>query len=243
MRSLILFPLVLCVAPVFAEKPEAPAPAPAKGDKVALPASESLRYSINWPSGLSLGEGSFKATQSKSGGWELDLALDASIPGFAVVDHYHSFANSELCSESLEKTYQHGRRKASEKTTFDLEKGEATRQSLDEGAGKSTIATGACAHDALTFIQYVRRELALGHLSPQHKVVFGSEYQVRLDYKGPQSIKIGEGNQSADRIEASLKGPQTNLTFEIYFARDGGRTPLLVRVPLTLGAFTMELVP
>ncbi len=237
--------LTLLATGLFAEKPAAtPVPAaPAKTEKAMLPPSESLRYSINWPSGLSLGEGSFKATQSKSGGWELDLALDASIPGFAVVDHFHSFANGELCSESLEKSYQHGRRKASEKTTFDLEKNEATRQSQEEGGGKSTVSTGACAHDALTFIQYVRRELALGHLTPQHKVIFGSEYQIRLDYKGPQALKIGEGSQQADRIEASLKGPQTNLTFEIYFARDAGRTPLLVRVPLALGAFTMELMP
>jgi len=238
--------LILCLAVsslLLAEKPSPAPPSPAKSEKASLPASESLRYSINWPSGLSLGEGSFKATQSKSGTWELDLALDASIPGFAVVDHYHAIANADLCSQSLEKTYQHGRRKASEKTTFDLEKGEATRQGNEEGAGKSTITTGACAHDALTFIQYVRRELALGHLSPQHKVIFGSEYQIRLDYKGQQAIKIGEGNQPADRIEATLKGPQTNLTFEMYFARDGGRTPLMVRVPLALGAFTMELVP
>ncbi len=238
MRSFLL----LIIAPaLFAERP--PAPPPAKTEKALLPPAEFLRYSINWPSGLSLGEGSFKTTQAKSGSWELELSLDASIPGFAVVDHYRAFANANLCSESLEKTYQHGRRKANEKTTFDLEKNQATRQNQEDATTRSTIPTEACAHDAITFIQYVRRELALGHLTPQHKVIFGSEYQVRLDYKGPQTVRIADGSQSADRVEVSIKGPQTNLTFEMYFAREGGRTPLLVRVPLALGAFTMELVP
>lgn len=232
--SRLLF-LACSVSVVFAETPAG------KAEKSPLPASESLRYTINWPSGLSLGEGSFKATQGKSGAWELELAVDASIPGFVVQDIYRSNATADLCSETLVKSYVHGRRKANEKTTFDLEKGEAIRQTGDDG-GKSTIATGACAHDALAFLQYVRRELALGHLSPQHKVVFGSLYQIRLDYKGVQALKLGDSSQPADRIEASLKGPSTDLTFELFFARDTGRTPLMAKVPLALGAFTMELV-
>jgi hypothetical protein len=33
-----------------------------------------------------------------------------------------------------------------------------------------------------------------------------------------------------------------DLTVEIFFARDAVRTPLLARIPLTLGTFTVELI-
>jgi hypothetical protein len=238
LRLLLMFAAATAVAvhsPAWAATPAA------KAEKQVLPAAESLRYTINWPSGLSLGEGAFKATRSKEGVWEIDLSIDASVPGFQVLDHYHSTANADLCAVSLEKTYVHGKRKATEKTTFDLEKSEATRVTRD--GGKSTAPVSACEHDALSFLQFVRRELALGRLTPQHRIVFGSPYEIRLDYKGPQAIKVADVPYQADRIEATLKGPSTNLTFELFFARDAGRTPLMARVPLALGAFTMELVP
>jgi hypothetical protein len=46
----------------------------------------------------------------------------------------------------------------------------------------------------------------------------------------------------ADRILATIKGPTSNLTVEIFFARDAARTPLLAHIPLTLGSFTVELI-
>jgi hypothetical protein len=43
-------------------------------------------------------------------------------------------------------------------------------------------------------------------------------------------------------MAVTLKGPATDTTFEIFFAKDTTRTPLLVRVPLALATFSMELV-
>src|SRR5437667_3954168 len=48
---------------------------------------ESLRYSINWPSGLSLGEASFSARHTAAG-WSFDSTLSAGIPGFSISDKY-----------------------------------------------------------------------------------------------------------------------------------------------------------
>jgi hypothetical protein len=42
-------------------------------------------------------------------------------------------------------------------------------------------------------------------------------------------------------VLATLKGPASEITFEMFFARDAARTPLVIRVPLTLGTFSMEL--
>jgi len=51
-----------------------------------------------------------------------------------------------------------------------------------------------------------------------------------------------ERRTDADRIVVAMKGPASDLNFEIFFSRDASRTPLLVRVPLALGTFSMELV-
>ena len=47
--------------------------------------NETLRYSVNWPSGLSLGEATMTARKTGDGGWNFDMSLDAGVPGFA--DH------------------------------------------------------------------------------------------------------------------------------------------------------------
>ncbi len=202
---------------------------------------ESLHYTINWPSGLSLGEATVRADRAdKSGPWEFAVDIDASVPGFAVRDHYLSRATGDLCSVQLDKSYTHGKRKSEEKVTFDQQAHTATRETPN-GGGKSDIKTGDCARDALTFIQFVRRELAQGRLAPQQQVIFGSVYSVRIEYMGAQSIKVGDQKADSDRILATIKGPSSDITVEIFFSRDAARVPLMAKVPLSLGVFSMEL--
>jgi hypothetical protein len=201
--------------------------------------AESLRYSINWASGLSLGEATVRADKTKEA-WDFQVTLDASVPGFALRDSYHSAATIDLCSLELDKSCTHGNRKADEKTTFDQQSHTATRQT--NGGGKSDLSVSSCAKDALTFLQFARSELAQGRLAPQQTVVFGAPYSVRIEYKGAQKIKVGDQTVDADRILASVKGPSADLTVEIFFARDAARTPLLAHIPLALGSFTVELI-
>ncbi len=206
-----------------------------------LPASaETLRYSINWASGLSLGEATVRS-DSGTDGWNFEVSMDASIPGFALRDDYRASASADLCSFELDKSLTHGPRKTEEKITFDQQNHTATRETQG-GGGKTDMQVAACAKDALTFLQFARRELAQGRLPPQQAVIFGAAYQVRLEYTGAQRIKSGDQTADADRIVASIKGPATNLTVEIFFARDAARTPLLARIPLALGSFTVELI-
>jgi hypothetical protein len=213
-----------------------------------LPASaESLRYTINWQSGLSLGEATLRSERVREQGaekgreqWDFDLSIDASVPGYAVRDHYHSTASSDFCSAELEKNYVHGKRKSEEKDSFDQQKLTVTRQTAN--GGKSDISVSACAREALTFLQYARRELAQGRLAPQQPIVFGAVYQVRFEYTGVQVVRVADEKVSADRIVATLKGPSTDLTFEMFFARDAARTPVLAKIPLALGTFSVELM-
>jgi hypothetical protein len=212
---------------------------------VLLPAAaESLRYSVNWPSGLSLGEATLRSDHASEGAanpWDFELELDASVPGFAVRDRYRATASADLCSAQLDKTISHGTRKNEERITFDQPRNTATRQTL-HGGGKSEISISPCARDPLALLQFARRELAQGRMVPQQAVIFGSVYQIRLESKGVQQIRVGSERLDADRIQTTLKGPATDLTFEMFFARDAARTPVFVKLPLAMGAFTVELI-
>jgi len=207
--------------------------------------NEELRYAINWPSGLSLGEATLhgsrvKPTPKSGERYDFELSIEAGIPGFSVADKYRSEASKDFCSLEFDKNLVHGKKKSDEKTTFDPEKATATRETKD--GGKSDLSTPQCARDALDFLYFVRRELAQGRLAPRQQVFFGAPYDVRLEFAGTQTIKLGEKSMEADRLNASLKGPQSEINFEVYFLKDAARTLAMVRVPLAIGTFSMELM-
>jgi hypothetical protein len=217
----------------------APADEPAKA---AVPfAAETLHYTVNWPSGLSLGEARMQAAWSGEE-WRFEFVLDASIPGYTVRDEFRSIAAKEFCSREFAKNGVHGKRKSDEKTTFDVSRGVAVRQT-GGGGGKSEMQFSGCARDALAFLYYMRRELAQGRIPAPQTVYFGAPYQVRLEYGGAQAVRANEKPYTADRVLVSFKGPASQTTFEMFFAQDAARTPVIVRVPLALGSFSMELAP
>jgi Protein of unknown function (DUF3108) len=206
---------------------------------------EQLRYAINWPSGLSLGEVQLRCTRVKptpksAERYDFEFSIDAAVPGFSVSDRYHSEASKDFCSIDFEKNLAHGKKKTEEKTTFDPEKATATRETKD--GGKSDLSTPQCARDALDFLYFVRRELAQGRLAPRQKIYFGAPYDVRMEFAGTQTIRVSDTSVEADRLNVSLKGPQSDASFEMYFLKDAARTPALVRVPLAVGTFSMELM-
>lgn len=201
--------------------------------------NETLNYALNWPSGLSLGEAQIAANRTGPGKWQFMLKVDASVPGFAVVDRFQSTASDNFCSIELEKETQHGPRKSLETTVFDAQSGKATRTS--KNGGKSEMTISACARDAVAFFYYLRRELANGRVPPPQTVYFGAPYQVRFEYGGNQRVRVGEELIEADRLVATIKGPASNHSAEIFFQRDAARTPITAKIPLLLGTFTLEL--
>jgi hypothetical protein len=201
---------------------------------------ETLHYAVNWPSGVSLGEAHMTASHDKTlKQWNFELTLDASVPSFAVSDKYTAASGEDLCSLSFEKKIAHGARKSHEKIAIDQHAMVATRETI--GGGKSDLSVSSCARDALTFLYFARRELGQGRVAPHERILYGSAYQIRLEYTGAQSIKVNNKKYEADRLVAVLKGPASETTFEMFFARDPARTPLMIRVPLSLGMFSMEL--
>ncbi len=205
-------------------------------------ASETLNYSINWPTGLGLGEAHLTAAHASGTAWSFEFTLDAAVPGFAIRDLYRAAASTDLCSSAFTRTSSHGSKKSDENTT--VKNGTATRETV--GGGESNIPVPGCVRDALTFLFYTRRELGQGRVPSSQTILFGSAYQARLDYAGAPNITIGNSTAPADRLTGtitSVKNPGASpVHFEVFFARDPARTPLLVKVPLTLGTFSMELV-
>jgi hypothetical protein len=214
------------------------------GAPVAEPTlpNESLHYSVNWPSGLSLGEAALSASNAHDTSGEsmhFEFTLDAGIPGFAVSDKFRSIASGSFCSSEFQKTTSHGTKKVDDKETFDPSSGTVTRGT---GSGQSEINSNACAKDALTFLYFARQELSQGRIPPRQTVFFGAPYEIRLESAGTESLKIGTKSVDTDHVKASVDGPSSSISFDLFFLQDKARTLALVRVPLSLGIFSMELV-
>ena len=203
---------------------------------------ETLRYSVNWPSGLSLGDVSFSAHKTSSG-WSLEATAQAGVPGFAIADRYASTMTKEYCSLKLERDTSHGNKKGKETTTFDNTKMTAHRvTTLPSDGGKSDFEISNCARDALTFIYFARKEMGQGRVAPQQTVFLGGAYSVRLEYTGAVNVKASGQSATTDHVMVYVKGPKSDFNFELFFARDAARTPLLVKIPLSMGTLSMELV-
>ncbi len=209
-----------------------------------LPAEEVLRYSINWPSSLSLGEAQLESRPFSSGKdatahHEFTFSLDAAVPGFVVSDQFRSLASRQFCSSEFEKKIQHGSKKTSEVTTFHPESGVASRHT--QGGGKSDLKFSGCAKDALAFLQWLRAELAQGRIPPAQTVFFGAPYRLTIKFGSTVDLPIAGRRIQADRLEVNLKGPASENNFEIFFDREPERKLVLVKVPLPIGSFSMEL--
>jgi hypothetical protein len=207
--------------------------------------NEQLNYNLVWPSGLTLGEATMTASSSSAGAdarpqLHFQFDLDGSIPGFSVADRYHSNASAEFCSAEFTRDIAHGSKKVGDKTTFNPQNGTATRSAT--GGSSTDFQVSQCSRDALAFLYYVRHELSEGRVPPTETVYWGVPYDVHLELSGSETIHIADKSMDADRYTVSVRGPSSSLSFEMLFLRDPARTPALVRVPLALGTFSMQLV-
>ncbi len=204
-------------------------------------AQETLQYSVNWPTGLSLGEATLKTDNidGVAGTRKLEFVLEASIPGFAVRDEVRSLVQADYCGIELNLKLKHGSKLREEQTVFLPQEGVAERKTARGGTSK--IPLNGCGRDALGMIYFLRSELKQGRIPGPQSVLFGAAYQLSFKYAGTMSIEVSGAREPADKLEITIQGPAARHIIEIYYGRDAARTPLLFRVPLVLGAFTMEL--
>jgi len=246
--AILLAALGGCLVSGVAQSAKPVAPAPAVAARVApappppekKPRNETLQFNVNWPSGLSLGEGQLTASQTPEG-WSFSMKVDASIPAFRITEAARSRTSADLCTLELHKEANRGSRTLEETTKFDASALTATRQT-GKGGGKSEIRTSACAKDALAFLQFVRNELIAGRVPGAQQVFYGAPYQTRLQYVGAQRITSSGEAQDADKLTAFIKGPASEFSVDLFFARDEHRTPLQAVVPVPIGKLTVEFI-
>ncbi len=226
--TVLIVALVLFSGVSLAEKPPALTGFPYQ--------DETLRFQMSLMAGAKLGEGRLQARRMEDGRWEFQLSLDGSIPGLAIADHYRSVATADLCSVEFERDLAHGARKSKEKVSFAQDSHKAHRANIVSGS-VSDFDVRACAQDALTYLYFTRREMGQGRVPPPTSIVFGGPYDIRLVWPGPETVK----GALTDRLAASVRGPSSTVSFDVLFARDAARTPALIRVPLSLGIFSLEL--
>lgn len=203
---------------------------------------ESLHYTLNYPSGLSLGDATLSAHKTAKG-WDFTVNLEASVAGFRIKDKYTSTMVEGYCSAEFKRDILHGSKSTREKTTFDQEKGTAKRVTeFPADGGVTDITTGPCGRDAIDFLYFARKELGQGRMPPAQTAYFGSAYSVRQNYTGMQVITLGDKKETTDQVIFSVKGPKAEFTVQVYFARDAARTPLVIKIPQTAGSLTLELV-
>ena len=206
--------------------------------------NETLRYRVNWPGGRSLGEVTLTAHKTGDSGWDFNMSTTVGIPVVPISDTYKSSAGGvDFCSSTLRREISHGTKTVVEKTEFDQHTNQAQRQTLvPDGGGKSEFSIPTCGRDALTFLYFARREMGQGRVAPAGKVFFGSGYEVKMVYTGAMDVPVAGKPVVTDHVNVSVKGPASDFTFEMFYARDAARTPLLVKIPVSIGTVALELV-
>jgi hypothetical protein len=211
--------------------------------------NETLKYNVKWPGGLTRGEVTLSAQQT-GGGWTFHMSTNVDVPIVPIADRYQSSAvGMDLCSTKLERAISRGKKKVNEQTEFDQKAGTAERRTLvaatadkPAGGGRSEMQFVGCGRDALTFQYLTRREMGQGRMPAAGKVFFGSGYDVAAVYTGAMEIPIGGKQTTTDHVNVSVKGPASDFTIEIFYARDPARTPLLIKIPVAIGTVSLELV-
>jgi Protein of unknown function (DUF3108) len=199
---------------------------------------EDLNYTITSPGKASLGEAHLHARHSGAS-WNFEFVVDAGIPGYQVTNNYRAEAGADFCTASFDRRTTQGARKTEENETVDHGRGMVSRVSKD--GGQSEIQVPDCVKDALTYLFYAREEMGQGRVPTAQKLLFGGLYEISPSYTGAPMIPMNGSQVQTDELVCTVKGPSASITFEIYFARDAARTPLLIKLPLAMGTFSMEL--
>jgi hypothetical protein len=205
---------------------------------------ETLRYRVVLPVGKGFGDITLTARRAGETGWDFSMSTKVDFPVWPIADLYQASATgADLCSTSLRREISHGGTKVTEQTEFDQKINRAERRTVfPEGGGRSDFSIPTCGRDALTYLFWGRRELGQGRMPPQSRTFFGPGYDVRMVYTGEQSIPVAGKATVTDHINVSVKGPASDITFEIFYARDAARTPLVVKIPVSVGSVSLELV-
>ena len=227
----ILGCLAACAGP-YAAAQQASSPFP------PLQQGETLRYRLQWPSGLTLGEATLRAIPS---GKEvrLELTVEAGLPQYTLRDTFSAVATQEdLCSLQFRQEISEGARQRVETIEFDLSARQATHT---RGNQTTTMAVPPCPRDPLTFLYYVRREAAAGRPVTSGAVQLKNGVAVQIVPGDQESVSVSGQAKQAEHYVVTYTGPGSARTFHLWLSPDAARAPVRIQAPFSLAVFTAEL--
>lgn len=219
----------------------APAESPLAKSLASAPSwmsDERLVYKLLWPSGVSMGEATFQASVTEAEA-RFELSVEADLPHRRLSYSFSSVATPEgLCSLQFHERAKEGARSWEQSIEFDQQ----NRQALTTRDGQTSIATvPECARDPLAFFYYFRRELASGSAPRVGAFHLGSNFDLKIETAGRETIPVRGKDQSAEKYVVSYSGPAGAKSFEILFGADPARQPVLIRAPFPLAIFSARL--
>lgn len=216
---------------------------------------ETLSYDVTWsvfPAGRLVATlmGGPKGSSSS-----YEVKTTAESKGFVsllydVEDEFHSFFNpATVCSESITKRINEGRRRKETRIQFDyarklaiLDERDPTNSKIPAKHDEKSIP--ACVEDVVTAFYYLRSQPLEVGKSIKLAVNDGSKTtDVVVEVQAREQIQTGIGTRAALRVEPKIFGglyPRKGRML-IWFSDDSERLPLRIKMMITLGDITGTL--
>ncbi len=241
--------LLLAIGSGGAEQPQSSPP--------PLPFSpgETLTYDLSWQV-FSAGQVVASLSRVREGSKDsYEAKASAQSRGFVSLlynlqDEFHSFFNPEtLCSESISKRINEGRRHKNTRIVFDSARKLAVLDEQDlavKGApakhAESEIP--ACVQDVVSAFYFVRRQPLRVGREIRLPINDGSKTaDVRLEVQALETIRTPLGVHSAFRIEPTVFGGllKRKGRMQIWLSDDPERLPLRIKATISVGTITADL--
>ncbi len=230
--------------------------APAGSPQTALPARETLEYSIEWrlvTAGKAELDWSANPDPAKTG-WQTRMHLESVgmvSKLFKVNDNYTSILTDGLCAASSVLTAEEGRRRRETRVTFDSAGRKASYRERDLTTDRvvttDDIEIPPCVHDVFGGL-FLLRTL---HLEPgqstQVPISDGKKSVLaKVDAQAREDVKIHNQTYKTIRYEAHLFNNvlyRRSAHLYLWLTDDARRLPVQIRVKLQLaiGTITLQL--
>lgn len=228
---------------------------PGGAQQSALPAQETLEYSIEWRL-FNAGKaqlGWSANPQDGKTGWQTRLHVESIgvvSKLFKVIDDYSSTLSEDLCAASSVMTAQEGKRHRETRVTFDHRARKATYEEKDlntNAVHSSDVDIPPCVHDVFGGL-YLLRTL---HLEPgqstQVPVSDGKKSaSAKVEAQARETVKTPSGTYKTIRYEAYLFDNvlyRRSAHLYIWLSDDARRLPVQIRVKMqfAIGTITLQL--
>jgi hypothetical protein len=247
-----LFPVVCCLllaGGLLAQAPQNVPPLPAPHAGLALPARQSLTYSVDW---RVFPAGTVTFHQEAEGDVQRITVVGDSIGAvnliYRVSDRFQSSFNRRTgCSIGFSKQLIEGRRQVNSDLKFNYVQGKAIldERNIVSGINKhQETAIPSCVSDLLSAIFYIASQPLQAGQSFQAPIFdAGKTIPVTMKIEGKESLKLPSGTYQTVRVEPTADAGvvKNRGNIWIWYTDDDRHMPVQMRARLFWGTITFRL--